>query len=395
MTRSRARVLTLALLTATAPLALPRAARAQAGDPQQPHDQQQMIAKIVDLNREAIAQYQRKHFDNARKVLRQALELCDSSGLDHHPVAARTHIHLGIVIAAGYGQRDIATKQFSEALAIQPDIALTPGLETPAAQDAFDEAAVAAAPRASTPPATAADAPAADAPAPANDDEVATPIQPFTGVSSDDGVPRTTRHAKAPTDDDDATDDDHGHLQFGALLGGGVGWASGMGDVNADTPVAGSFAGAKLGHLQLEAGYWLKPELMLSLQGRFQKVSGATVVEAPNGHTYQPATGATAVFAAATWSPVKGHLRPYLSGALGGGKIRHVVTLPTLHDCGAARNQTCVDTVAAGPFLAGVGGGVTYDLTDHVELVAALNTQVAAPDFTFNVDLAAGLAFRL
>ena len=183
-------------------------------------------------------------------------------------------------------------------------------------------------------------------------------------------------------------------MQLGALLGGGVGWASGVGDVNADTHVAGSFAAAKLGHLQLEGGYWLTNEIMLSLAGRFQMVTGPTVVEA-NMRTYHPATYATAVFAEGTWSPAMGRLRPYVSAAVGAGKIRHVVTLSQLKDCGPMRNEVCVDTVGAGPFLAGVGGGLMYDLGERLALVAAANTQIGAPTFTFNIDLNAGLAFRL
>src|SRR5205085_61968 len=139
---------------------------------------------------------------------------------------------------------------------------------------------------------------------------------------------------------------------------------------------------AKLGHIAAEAGYWLTPSWMLSAQGRFQYVTGPTVIETTN-HTYQPASGATALFAAATWSPTagKGSLRPFLSGAVGGGRIRHVVTLSNLKDCGPMKNETCVDTVGAGPFLAGVGGGVLYDLGQSLSLVAALNTQLGAPKF--------------
>ena len=133
--------------------------------------EQETIAKIVELNRDGVAQYQKKHFDAARKVLKQALELCEQSGLDHHPVAARTHIHLGIVIVAGFGQREIGSRQFNEALQIDPNITLTPGLATPVAEDVFNEALMAVspktAPRAAAPVETPApsDAPAAPPPA--------------------------------------------------------------------------------------------------------------------------------------------------------------------------------------------------------------------------------------
>jgi len=101
------------------------------------------------------------------------------------------------------------------------------------------------------------------------------------------------------------------------------------------------------------------------------------------------------VFAEGTWSPAMGRLRPYVSAAVGAGKIRHVVTLSQLKDCGPMRNEVCVDTVGAGPFLAGVGGGLMYDLGERLALVAAINTQIGAPTFTFNIDLNAGVAFRL
>ena len=137
--------------------------------------EQETIAQVVELNRQGVALYQKKHFDGARKVLKQvALELCESAGLDHHPVAARTHIHLGIVIIAGFGQREIGSRQFNEALLIDPNITLTPGLETPAAQDVFNEVLLGgASPKTAAPAdatassgAAAADAPPSAEPAP-------------------------------------------------------------------------------------------------------------------------------------------------------------------------------------------------------------------------------------
>ena len=388
-----------------------------------PGEQDTTIAKIVDLNREGVALYQKKHFDSARKVLKQALELCESAGLDHHPVAARTHIHLGIVIVAGFGQREIGSRQFSEALQIDPNITLTPGLETPAATEVFNEVLLAVSPKTG---ASVAAQPTDDTTAPQGSDNelpaenavAAARSEDANATKSDDAKPddaaprsRTARHDDGNDDapraqvraarrsrDEDGDDANAGSLegryQIGALVGGGFGWASGMGDVNADTRAPSSFAGAKLGQLALEAGYWWKADVMLSLQGRLQLVTGPTVVETTD-HTYEPAKYAGAIFGAATWSPETGPLRPFVSGSIGAGRIRHVVTLPSLKDCGASHSETCVDTVGAGPFLAGVGGGLTYPLTDNLVLVGALATQIGAPTFTFNVDVDAGLAFRL
>jgi hypothetical protein len=392
--RLRNLVAALCIALAAISSSAPRVAQAAPAD--------EAIAKVVELNREGVAQFEKKHFDAARKALKQALELCASAGLDHHPVAARTHIHLGIVIVAGYGQREIGARQFNEALEIDPNIALTPGLATPAVEDLFNEAALAvspkSAPRAGAP---AAEASAPEASPPAETGDAAPPERATarrrSAAETGDDAPGLTRRAHGGADDEEEDGADAGlasSVQLAALLGGGVGWASGNGDLNADTPVAGSFAAAKLGHLALSGGYWLTNELMVGLEGRFQKVTGTTEIHA-NDRTYQPATYATAVFATGAWSPASGRLRPYLSAAIGAGKIRHVVTLSSLKDCGPNRNEVCVDTVGAGPFLAGVGAGLTFDLGERLALIAALNTQIGAPTFTFNVDLNAGVAFRL
>ena len=57
------------------------------------------------------------------------------------------------------------------------------------------------------------------------------------------------------------------------------------------------------------------------------------------------------------------------------------------------RNQTCVDSVAAGPMLGQVGGGFVYRLTPSLGLVLSSNAQVAAPNFTLNLDVNAGVGF--
>jgi hypothetical protein len=355
------------------------------------------VARVVELNREAVSLYKKMKYEGALETLRQALDLCEAAGLEQHPVAARTHVHLGIVIVTGFGKREIAAKQFTEALRIQPDIALTPGLISPAVQDVFEE--VTAAVTRGAPRAPAATNPAAsgvEAPRDAMGDVAAAQAAPYVSRAPARPSARDDRSDDDDDDDDDATAVRASRIQLGALVGGGVGWASGVGDVNGDEPVPPSFAAAKLGHLAAEVGYWVRPSLMLSVQGRFQYVTGPTIVRAMD-HTYQPASGATAFFGAATWAPLggRGRVQPFVSGAVGGGHIRHVVTLPSVKDCGPARNETCVDTVAAGPLLFGHGGGLLFDLGDNFGLVAGVNAQVGAPRFTVNVDFNGGVAFHL
>src|SRR5580704_16166307 len=101
---------------------------------------QDPAARVTQLNREALAAIDKREFEKAREILKKALELCDSSGLDRHPVAARTHVHMGVVIIEGFKNRELGEKQFGEALAIEPGIAMTPALVTPEISEAFDEA---------------------------------------------------------------------------------------------------------------------------------------------------------------------------------------------------------------------------------------------------------------
>ena len=183
---------------------------------------------------------------------------------------------------------------------------------------------------------------------------------------------------------------------FAALtLGTGFGWATGVGDVNHDVSInPPGMAWAKLGHIAPEFGYWMSSSLMLSLQLRYQFVTGTTDVHS-GGKVFHSANYAFAAFAKATWRWGEEKIHPFFSLSAGGGQIRHVVTFGSKlipADCGPNMNQTCIDTIAAGPILIGPGGGVTYDLTDRFALVAQANSVLGFPNFTFNIDIDLGVA---
>jgi hypothetical protein len=363
---------------------------------------QEAIDRVVAANREGVALYQSGQLAAARKTIKTALELCKTVGLERHPVAARTHLHLGIILIDGFGQTAAGAKEFREALAIEPTIELTPGLATSAAQVAFDEAvalapppigaAPAAPPPTAAPPLTAAPTPTAAPPPPVEESAADTSLAPVLA-----------RRAPVARDDEDEVGDDSddedgswsSRLDLRLLTGMGGGWASGAGELNVDAHTgSASFSGSVLNHATAAVGYWWSPTWMVALEGRFQRVAGPNVVDA-NGRTYHPASGAVAVFATATWSPQGGALRPFVSASLGAGRIREVVTLAQLHDCGASHAETCVDTVGGGPALVGAAAGFTYGFSKKLALVAGLGTQLAFPESTFNLDLNAGFAFRL
>src|SRR5688572_3466161 len=121
----------LAFVVLLALAAMPRVAAA---------DEQAAVNKVTNLNRKGIEAYNKQDYEAARALLKEALEVCAASGLDKHPIRARTHIHFGIVAIVGFKQREVGLKQFRKALEVQPDIKLTKQLITPELQDAFEEA---------------------------------------------------------------------------------------------------------------------------------------------------------------------------------------------------------------------------------------------------------------
>jgi hypothetical protein len=181
----------------------------------------------------------------------------------------------------------------------------------------------------------------------------------------------------------------------GLLAGTGAGWASGYGDTNADTmykPAA--FTPAAVGQLVPEIGYWTSSTLMISLQGRFQAVTGTTDVYA-DGRVYHTANYAAAGFLKATWTAQRpGAAHPFFSLAGGFGQIRHVVRFDSLKTCGPTGQQVCVDTIATGPVAIGPGAGIFVDLGAHLIGVFQLDTQLTFPAYSVNLDGNLGLAVR-
>jgi len=177
-------------------------------------------------------------------------------------------------------------------------------------------------------------------------------------------------------------------------VGSGVGLASGTGDLNADVMLSSTrLAPARLLHFSPEVGLWTSRSLLLSLQARLQIITGTTDLIV-DGHRYHAADSAAAVFARASWLfRAPANFQPLFSLALGVGQIRHVVAF-NYDDCGDRHDQHCVDTVTAGPILAGAGTGFFYAVSESFSLLAQVNAQLAAPRSTVNVDLNLGAAAR-
>lgn len=90
------------------------------------------LATIVDLNKKAIVSYRAGKFDAAATDLTSAVKLADEHGFANHEVMARTQIHLGVVAITGLKDRNRGLEAFARALAVNPNIKVTPSLSTPA-----------------------------------------------------------------------------------------------------------------------------------------------------------------------------------------------------------------------------------------------------------------------
>jgi hypothetical protein len=185
---------------------------------------------------------------------------------------------------------------------------------------------------------------------------------------------------------------------FALGLGSGFGWTTGTGEVNgADHVSPAGFAWARLGQVVPEVGYFVNPNLIVSLQFRLQLVSGATEFHSATpgecpGMVCNPASYAASGFARAAWLFDSGELHPFVGGMLGAGTIRHITSFPSEPHCGNDMHTTCVDTVASGPIFVGGTGGILYNLTPSFALKAEANALLGFTKFTFNIDLNVGVA---
>ncbi|HEU5056108.1 MAG TPA: hypothetical protein VFU21_06270, partial [Kofleriaceae bacterium] len=144
---------------------------------------------------------------------------------------------------------------------------------------------------------------------------------------------------------------------------------TGGGYVTGTTEVAGSevgccFAPALL-HLLPEIGYYFSRQLSLSAAFRMGFAMGANVM----GH----ATAAPAGFLRLRYALAESGDGLQVSGALGGGIIRHTVKVEE------APSGMDTDTTASGPVLVGGGLGYVKPISGSMRFVGEVNTLAAIP----------------
>jgi hypothetical protein len=155
-------------------------------------------------------------------------------------------------------------------------------------------------------------------------------------------------------------------------------------------------------HVAPEVAFLWRPDILVGAQLRLQHVLGATEVHHPScgssGVCHPPST-ALALLGRAGWlRPLGERARLQISGALGLGRVRHLVFLdnqPAGMSCGAQGNAPCKDTVASGLLLGGPGVALFYQLTPRAWVFASLQALMSVPRPMLNLDGAGGLALRL
>jgi len=167
---------------------------------------QDTVSKVVEINKQALGQLQAGKFDAARDALWNAISVLNDANMADHEISARTHVHLAAVYMTGFNDRAKAIRQLVMALKINPNIKITPQVETAALDEAFDaarsQASLGPAPRTSTAPAGKTPAAsAAPATAPAADDHATSASGSSAGATA--GGRRGMRGARKFVDEEE------------------------------------------------------------------------------------------------------------------------------------------------------------------------------------------------
>src|SRR6185369_13336925 len=98
------------------------------------------VDKLIQMNKKALDEYGAADWDAAKRTLLQALVFAKKSGLDTHPMMARTYVHLGAVYVVGFKDRAKGAQSFGRAVEIDPGIHISKAMSTPELEGVFDEA---------------------------------------------------------------------------------------------------------------------------------------------------------------------------------------------------------------------------------------------------------------
>jgi hypothetical protein len=165
---------------------------------------------------------------------------------------------------------------------------------------------------------------------------------------------------------------------IGLGLGSGYGYAKGDGlEVRSD--LQGAFTAglgwAGLGHLAPELGFQITPDFAISIQGRNQWIPQ------PKKYADFTARGAHSVLARLLFYTKQSRLRFYGSLMGGAGEGFRFVLYPD------TTRPDFKDTVRGGPYLAGAGGGLYYEISKGLSFTWEINALAGFPIFSVVADM--------
>jgi hypothetical protein len=189
---------------------------------------------------------------------------------------------------------------------------------------------------------------------------------------------------------------------IGLGVGTGYGYAKGNGfeavNKSPDTQFhnlqdvfAPGLAWAGLGHLAPEIGYAFNPDIAISLEGRLQ------YIPQPAKYANFASTGAISVLAKLTFYTKQNQLRFFGSVIAGGGEGFRFVVEPAQGQpkAGNFDYSDFKDTVLGGPVVAGLGGGVYYEVAKAVSFVGEIHGLVGFPTVSAVVDFNGAIQFNI
>ena len=132
---------------------------------------------IEQKMKEAMENYDLLEYEEARKILNQALTIAKKAKMESDPVTAKVHLRLGIVYFAGLQDAESAKLSFLNAAEIDKGIALDKAYSTPEMQKLLEEAKAEAGGGGGDEPAGGGDEPAGGGDEPAIDCASVTGVQ--------------------------------------------------------------------------------------------------------------------------------------------------------------------------------------------------------------------------
>src|SRR5262249_50686524 len=81
---------------------------------------QATIDKLVQMNKKTLENLDTLEWDAAKRTLLEALVAGKKTGLENHPIMARTYVHLGAVYIMGFKDQQKRMQSFIRTLEIDP-----------------------------------------------------------------------------------------------------------------------------------------------------------------------------------------------------------------------------------------------------------------------------------